>query len=317
MNIPLLSIIVPVYNVEFYLENCLKSILSQSFTDFELILVNDGSKDNSGLICEKYANIDNRIILIEKNNGGLSSARNAGLKIAKGKYITFVDSDDELAPETYLPNMTILLNDTTIDVLQFPTVFFYNTDKAYKQISNSQIIESIDILRNWYRNRPINYSACNKIYKRGVFSNIKYPEGKVFEDFYIVPDIITKIKRFYISEFGEYRYFERKNSILTSGLSLDKMEDLLEAKKKMYDLLYNNRHHLKKETIISYISMLKTFIDIADNGSFKYNKNNSLSDKIPYDILIKSGLPIKNKLFVFFVKILGVNLFVNLYLKIR
>ena len=98
---PEISIIVPVYNVEEYLPKCLDTILNQSFRDFEVILVNDGSKDNSGFICEKYAKKDSRIRIIHKENGGLSSARNAGLDIAKGRYIGFIDSDDFIELKMY------------------------------------------------------------------------------------------------------------------------------------------------------------------------------------------------------------------------
>ena len=101
MSKPLLSIIVPVYNVEKYIERCIKSILNQSFTNFELILVDDGSPDNCGKICDEYKKKDSRIKVIHKKNGGLSDARNAGLNIATGKYIGFVDSDDIIHPQMY------------------------------------------------------------------------------------------------------------------------------------------------------------------------------------------------------------------------
>ena len=100
MTTPVLSIIVPVYNVEKYLARCIDSILAQTFTDFELILVDDGSTDNSGEICDEYAGKDPRIIVIHKENGGVSSARNHGLDIARGEYITFVDSDDQIGTYT-------------------------------------------------------------------------------------------------------------------------------------------------------------------------------------------------------------------------
>ena len=99
---PKLSVIVPVYNVKKYLIECLNSILSQTFTDFELILVNDGSTDNCGEICDKYASQDSRVVVIHKENGGLSSARNAGLFVSKGKYVAFIDSDDMIALTHYL-----------------------------------------------------------------------------------------------------------------------------------------------------------------------------------------------------------------------
>ncbi|MDD4608609.1 MAG: glycosyltransferase, partial [Bacteroidaceae bacterium] len=118
--IPTLSIIVPVYRVEAHLAACIESILSQSYTNFELLLVNDGSPDTCGDICEQYAAKDKRIKVIHQENGGLSAARNSGIEQAKGIYITFVDSDDTIAPHTYLSNMQLLLNDSSIDLLEYP-----------------------------------------------------------------------------------------------------------------------------------------------------------------------------------------------------
>ena len=116
---PKLSVIVPVYNVKKYLIECLNSILSQTFTDFELILVNDGSTDNCGEICDKYASQDSRVVVIHKENGGLSSARNSGLEYASGKYITFIDSDDYYTNEhIYEQCITKLEQNNEIDFIQ-------------------------------------------------------------------------------------------------------------------------------------------------------------------------------------------------------
>lgn len=120
MNTPLLSIIVPVYNTATFLNRCIDSILTQKYTNFELILIDDGSKDQSGKICGEYAQKDSRIVVIHKPNGGQSSARNAGLNIAKGDYITFVDSDDYISMDCYQNNMEILSRDKSIDILEYP-----------------------------------------------------------------------------------------------------------------------------------------------------------------------------------------------------
>ena len=121
MPTPTLSIIVPVYKVEAYLPTCIDSILSQTFRDFELILVDDGSPDRSGAICDEYASRDSRIHAVHQANAGVSAARNTGLDTMRGQFVTFVDSDDELGtPTTLEENLRILMDDPAIDVVQFP-----------------------------------------------------------------------------------------------------------------------------------------------------------------------------------------------------
>lgn len=119
MNI-FLSIIIPVYNVEAYLENCLFSILNQNFKEYEILLIDDGSTDNSGKICDNYANKYKNIVVVHQPNLGVSSARNKGLSLAKGKYLHFIDSDGTIDADTYIKNIPILQADTHIDILSFP-----------------------------------------------------------------------------------------------------------------------------------------------------------------------------------------------------
>lgn len=141
MNL-LLSIIVPVYNVEKYLERCLDSILVQPFRNFELILVNDGSTDNSLSICKRYEATNNRIVIVDKPNGGLSSARNAGLKVAKGNYVSFIDSDDFISSDFYEANMEFLEQNPDIDMMILPYCKYSDTDNVlYKMIHKLCLIK--------------------------------------------------------------------------------------------------------------------------------------------------------------------------------
>lgn len=148
-----ISIIVPVYNVEKYLNRCLDSILNQTFTDFELILVDDGSTDNSGIICDEYKTKDNRIKVIHKENGGLSSARNAGLDIARGRYIGFVDSDDFISKDMY----QILYNEAEKNKADMIMCEFKKVDKNYEAINNNlykksdiKLLKKDEILEDMY-----------------------------------------------------------------------------------------------------------------------------------------------------------------------
>lgn len=139
MNYDLISVIVPVYNVELYLEQCLNSIINQTYKNLEIILVNDGSTDNSGVICDLYANIDNRIIVIHKDNGGVSSARNAGLNVAKGNFIGFVDPDDWIADDMYEKLYLNIQNfNANISVCKFRKVM--NRENIFEKNSNSEVL---------------------------------------------------------------------------------------------------------------------------------------------------------------------------------
>ena len=148
----LLTIIVPVYNVELYLSDCIESILAQSFDNFELLLIDDGSTDSSGAICDKYKKLDKRVRVFHTENKGVSSARNKGLDEARGKYISFVDSDDYIDVDTYEPNIRILEADLTIDFIQIP---------ISERFCKSRIIEGKNNLFNaWiysHNNTSVNF----------------------------------------------------------------------------------------------------------------------------------------------------------------
>ena len=203
---PKISIIVPIYNVEKYLTNCIDSILNQTFKDFELILVNDGSTDNSFEICKHYKDIDDRICIIDKKNGGLSSARNAGLDIAKGEYIGFVDSDDYIHPQMYeLLYNQIIKNKADISMCEFKKVSEFNK----KELSDKVILnQEVEILNNKEavfklgENGSVTYViACNKLYKKSLFNNIKFKEGIIHEDEYIIHRLLYQVKTLvYIKE---------------------------------------------------------------------------------------------------------------------
>lgn len=176
---PKISIIVPVYNVEKYLERCLDSILSQSFNAFELILVNDGSTDNSYKICEKYSYNDKRIKLINKENGGLSSARNAGIEASQGEYIGFIDSDDYIDKFMY----EILYNYAEKNKSDIVICKYKKVDANFGMNENLNYnVEEINYsnfqaLNQLYEENNIEFVVMwNKLYKRSLFDNIKFPD---------------------------------------------------------------------------------------------------------------------------------------------
>lgn len=224
-NSPLLSIIVPVYNVEQYLSKCVDSILSQTLKNFELILVDDGSTDNSGKICDEYSLIDQRVVSIHKINEGAWSARNTGLDVAKGKFIMFVDSDDVLGTkDTIEKNIKIICKYNTCCILQFPSQWYYGKDRHNMVKHNSDNYEKKDILDKFF-NGIITNVLWDKIYDKRIFMGIRFPKMLYYEDAYFMIDILNNTKKIIISELGYYKYCIRESSAMTSKLTIIKLED--------------------------------------------------------------------------------------------
>lgn len=184
-----LSIIIPVYRTEDTLRRCMESILNQSFTDYEILLVDDESPDKCAQICEEYAQKDRRISVIHKKNGGLSEARNAGINLAKGEYITFVDSDDAIAEDTLQPLINELTEHPDIDILEYPVQERVGHPK--EKLLSFQPKEYEDVISYWLEEKAYNHTyAWNKIYRRNLFANIRFPKGKNFEDALTIPMLI-------------------------------------------------------------------------------------------------------------------------------
>lgn len=224
------SIIVPVYQVEKYIRQCIDSILAQTFTDFELILVDDGSKDNSGKICDEYAEKDKRIRVIHKENGGLSDARNKGLDNASGNYFMFVDSDDYIAP-----NMAECLykkiSEAKADIAACNYRYIFEDDKKDFSIENkAEILNGKEIFYN--RKNERNYGfwtvVWNKLYKKEKFKSLRFRFGKYHEDEFWANDIYQiDIKAVTVSE-SLYYYRQRDNSIM-GNKNIRKCFDIIEA----------------------------------------------------------------------------------------
>ena len=176
---PLVSIIVPVFNVEKYLEECLDSILNQTYENIEVILVDDGSTDSSGKICDEYLKKDSKIKVFHKTNGGLSDARNYGVENSNGEYIIFVDSDDYLSKYT-LEFSIKEIKDAAADIL----VFAIKREKEEKEILEykKNIFNREEGIIELFKGNLYRFSACGKIYKTNIVKKYKFPEGKIHED---------------------------------------------------------------------------------------------------------------------------------------
>lgn len=215
---PRLSVIVPVYKVEKYIHKCVDSILNQTFTDFELILVDDGSPDNCGRICDEYAAKDSRVRVIHKKNGGLSDARNFGIDVAQGEILGFVDSDDDIDLNMY-KLMIEYMDKFDLDIVCADTYVIKNDKKKYrprftedKIFANKEGIVAI-------LDGTLDNAAWNKIYKRGIIGDIRYPKGRIYEDVATTYKFIYKAKKIgYICK-PFYNYYKRKGSIVASSFN--------------------------------------------------------------------------------------------------
>ena len=209
-----LSIIIPVYRVEATLDRCIESVLNQNLDDFEVILVDDGSPDDCPKMCDGWAEKDARIRVIHQANKGLSGARNAGIDIAQGEYITFVDSDDYIAENTYVPLMQMLESDSTIDMIEYPTRDFdFNPPTVYTSMDDY-----------WYLGQAYLHTyAWNKIYRSPLFNNIRFPQGVVFEDANTLPLILNEVHKVVTTHQGFYHYTANPEGIThkADGKALD------------------------------------------------------------------------------------------------
>lgn len=253
-NIPQLSIIVPVYNVKEYLPDCLDSILSQPFGDYEIILVDDGSKDGSEEICNNYADKDPRIKVIHKSNGGLSSARNTGLDYCRGNYISFIDSDDYLVGDYYTYAIKLLHKDKSIDIVWLQYAKCYDDGSIVEKFNESfQILQKGELLLKRLVTKEA--FAGVKIYKKEIFNNIRYPVGQILEDLYIVPNLYENINRCAIITInGYYAYRQRTGSICNTKHTPSMINDIALAYARIISLCKKNDKELYMQTLATYSS---------------------------------------------------------------
>lgn len=212
-----ISVIVPIYNVEKYIHRCIDSILAQNFMDFELILIDDGSPDNCGKICDEYAKKDSRIHVIHKENGGLSDARNAGIDWAfehsNSKWITFIDSDDWIHPK-YLK---ALYNAVMNTGLNLSVCGFERTEGENPLVDESELMPEICNTESFYCEQNVNaIVAWGKLYKKEDFKTIRYPKGKLHEDEFTTYKILFKYKNVAFVNQPLYFYYQNENSITES-----------------------------------------------------------------------------------------------------
>lgn len=214
-HLPLISVIIPVYNVECYLHRCLNSVLNQTYSHLEILLVDDGSTDSSGKICDEFSALDQRVKIIHKENGGLSDARNRGIDEAKGEYITFIDSDDYIDEDMieYLYGLLTKMN-TKISVC---TNRLCNEDTGKIRLDGDdgkeERLTSCESCRRLLYSQAFGMSACAKLYHHSLFTSIRYPKGKLYEDTATTYKFLIKAGSVAYGRTCKYNYCLRSGSI--------------------------------------------------------------------------------------------------------
>lgn len=257
MKQPLISVIIPVYMTETYLKPCIESVLSQTYQNIEIILIDDGSLDECPLICDAYAERDIRIHVIHKENGGLSSARNAGLDIAQGEYIAFLDSDDLWHP-LFLQRMYMSIEDNNADVAvcQF-SLFDWEISEATEKNVPPRLLDQLQAYECLFDSRNINMVvAWNKLYHRTVLDGIRYPEGQLHEDEAVIHRIIGRVNRVVWLTEELYYYRRTPGSITTARFNIRRLDETKAKEDRIAYFESIGRADLADRTRIVYLSNL-------------------------------------------------------------
>lgn len=243
---PYVSVIVPVYNTKSTLQRCIDSILAQTYPNFEIIIVNDGSPDGAGELCDRIAKMHKKIHVIHQENAGLSSARNAALKIAKGEYITFVDSDDAIAPT--MLEVLINLPDTPVRICAFSEIT-PNSKSEPKSCTNvdQQTLTTKECLRRMLLEEGFTMSACGKLYHRDLFKTVQFPLGKLYEDVGTTYRLIMQCPQIFYTPTSLYYYYQNSYSIIHQSFNFNKL-DLIKLTDQMCDEIDQNFPSLQDVT---------------------------------------------------------------------
>lgn len=252
MENPQISIIVPVYNMEMYLKECLDSIKNQTFSDWECILVDDGSSDSSPAFCDEYATLDSRFKVIHQPNGGLSNARNAALKIAKGTFIGFIDADDWIEPEMFQTLYNLIIENDA-DFAMVGVIKEYMGRKSIKHyVSHKKVIDRNETIRKIGFGSFPSY-MCNKLHKREIITT-PFPEGRNFEDMFVYAQWLKNVKKFAIDPAPLYHYRMRIGSISHTNPSKNRYDFFLSCIERMKMLEFLQDSNISQDWKNAYLN---------------------------------------------------------------
>lgn len=301
-NYPLISVIVPVYNVALYLRRCIESILRQTYSNFELILINDGSSDGSEEICNTYQSKDKRITVINQANQGVSSARNRGLQIARGQYICFVDSDDYI-DKNYLEVLYGLATEYKVDlaIVDFEKVYENSLrpkDNNAPHVPDS-LMNSQSLIINLYE-KEIFMTVWGKIYSRKLIRDIYFRDFKIGEDVEFNYKVYKKVKKAVKSDRKLYKYFQRKGSTVHSPFSMKKYDQVLLFHELYLEMRAENHPLLNFSLTRFYKVMLSMRYQATEEYKIKINeKIKEIYKETRHDFFYNPGINIFLRLGIF------------------
>jgi len=222
-----LSIVIPVYRTESTLDRCMESVLGQSFADLEVILVDDGSPDRCPQMCDEWARRDRRVRVVHKPNGGLSDARNAGIDVATGELITFVDSDDFVGRNTYQQVVPLTQQ---ADIVEYAIYWQYGSHRQEMRTFPDMLYDNMQDY--WLRGKAYEHTyACNKVFRRNLFSHVRFPKGVVFEDAATLPLLLEEARTVVTTHLGCY-YYQANEQGITAKASGKELAMLLDSHAK-------------------------------------------------------------------------------------
>lgn len=276
----LVSVIVPVYKVEKYLSICIESILNQTFKDFELILVDDGSPDNCGKICDFYALKDSRIRTFHKENGGLSDARNFGIDVACGEYVTFIDSDD-FVDSKYLEILYSICLKESADISVCSLARCDEDSTKIPELANNvEVVEKFteDKMNVFISTQKIHTSACAKLFDKKLFNGVRFPKGKYYEDVFTTYLLVHKANKIVKTTFNGYGYRCNPTSIINEKYSPRKM-DAIEGTLQRANFIAEHYPSLKRKAYFGVIySCNKTLSSMGKSRVYDFEKVNYIQD---------------------------------------
>lgn len=289
----LISIIVPIYNVERYFRRCIDSIINQTYKNLEIILVDDGSPDACPKLCDEYSKIDKRIKVIHKKNGGLSDARNVGIDICKGNYITFVDSDDWIEKDM-IEQLYSLINKFSADISICN--FLRTSDEKMKIFNKNEKIKcynKYEAIRELLKGHKIQDYAWNKMYKKEVFYNIRYPKGRNMEDKGTTYKTFLLSTRIVTTSNCYYYYFDRSDSII-NRINYKLLDDEINLCAERYEILKKLYPNMKENYKYIYSYLVKwTYTALKNNDKDLYKlmyKNFDLINRKFYFVNLKTTI---------------------------
>jgi glycosyltransferase involved in cell wall biosynthesis len=291
-----LSVIIPVYGVEATLDRCVESVLAQAIEGMEVILVDDGSPDRCPEMCDEWARREPHIRVIHKQNGGLSDARNAGIEAAQGEYITFVDSDDYLAPGTFEPVIGTLRQHPGTDMVEYPIYWHFGSRQQEVLSFGSAAYD--DWKEYWIGAQAYRHSfACNKVFRKTLFDEVRFPKGKVFEDMGTLPRLLRKCGCVRTIDEGLYYYcFNERGITATAG-------------GKELSMLLDN--HLK---VIGEVCDTCYYLHVANiqTDVCRLLHTHPVLPHFPVRVMA-SGLTLRQRLKALFIKLFGIRMLIKIY----